>query len=164
MTIRTGYSLTQIVLHWLTALGVIVAFLSHDAMEDAFDTLLDSGGAPYPTPHTIAGFCVFLLVAIRLILRARRGAPEPLATGLQLQAAIWGHRLLYALALAVPLLGFLTWIVGITDLSDIHGFLGEALMVVALGHAVVAIWHQFGKKDGTLMRMVRPEGKGSRNL
>ena len=67
-----GYTSTQIVLHWLTALGVIVAFLSHGAMEDAFDALLDSGGAPYPTPHTIAGFCVFLLVAIRLILRVRR--------------------------------------------------------------------------------------------
>ena len=52
------------------------------------------------------------------------------------------------------------WIVGITGLSDVHGFLGQSLMVVALGHALVAIWHQFGKKDGTLTRMLRPEGKG----
>ncbi len=158
--VRTGYTLTQIVLHWLTAVGVIVAFLTHDAMEDAFDALLDTGGAPYPTPHTIAGFSVFFLVVFRLILRARRGAPEPLATGLQRQAAVWGHRLLYMLLGAVPLLGFLTWIVGITGLSDVHGTLGKTLMIVALGHALVAIWHQFGKKDATLMRMLRPEGKG----
>jgi cytochrome b561 len=160
MTERTGYSLTQIILHWLTAIGVITAFLTHDAMKEAFKALRDTGGAPYPTPHTIAGFTVFLLVAIRLFLRARRGAPEPSASGLQLQAATWGHRLLYALLLAVPLLGFFTWIVGITGLSDVHGFLGQSLMVVALGHALVAIWHQFGKKDGTLTRMLRPEGKG----
>jgi cytochrome b561 len=112
MTERTGYSLTQIILHWLTPLGVITAFLTHDAMEDALKALMNTGGAPYPTPHTIAGFTVFLLVAIRLILRARRGAPEPSGTRLQLQAAIWGHRLHYALLLAVPLLGFFTWIVG----------------------------------------------------
>lgn len=160
MTERTGYSLTQIILHWLTALGVIAAFLTHEAMEDALDRLLDAGTAPYPTPHTIAGFTVFVLVAIRLGLRMRRGAPEPQGSGLQLQAAVWGHRLLYALLLAVPLLGFFTWIVGITGLSDLHGFLGESLMVVALGHALVAIWHQFGQKDGTLLRMLRPEDKG----
>lgn len=160
MTERTGYSLTQIILHWLTALGVITAYLTHDAMEDAFKALMDTGGAPYPTPHSIAGFTVFLLVAVRLVLRSRRGVPEPTATGLQLQAAIWGHRLLYALLLAVPLLGFFTWIVGITGLSDVHGFLGQSLLIVALGHALVAIWHQFGKKDGTLMRMLRPESRG----
>ena len=39
MTERTGYSLTQIILHWLTAIGVITAFLTHDAMKEAFQAV-----------------------------------------------------------------------------------------------------------------------------
>ena len=151
----TGYSRAQIALHWLTALLVLTAWFTHEAMEEA---LLDTGGDPYPTLHSMAGITVFFLVLARLWLRHRRGAPEPEGEGLQLQAAIWGHRLLYFLLLVVPLGGFLTWIVGIEDLADGHGFAGQALLVVALGHALVALWHHYGKKDGTLRRMMRPEG------
>ncbi len=159
MTKRTGYSTTQIVLHWLTAAAVVIAFFTHEAMEQIADTAWKNGAEPFPTPHTIAGFATLLLVVIRLVIRHRHGAPEPAAHGLMLTGAIWGHRLLYGLLVAVPVLGFATWIIGIRGLSDVHGNLGKAIMVVALGHAAMAIWHQFAKKDGTLMRMLRPQPK-----
>ncbi|SMY08734.1 cytochrome b [Flavimaricola marinus] len=156
MAQRTGYSTAQITLHWLTAIGVLVAFFTHDAMEEIAEQTWEAGGAAFPTVHTIAGMTVFFLVLVRVILRLRTGAPEPEGDGIQQAAAVWGHRLLYLMLLAVPLGGFLTWIVGIQDLGDLHGLAGKALMIVALGHAAMAIYHQFVKKDGTLMRMLRP--------
>ncbi|MBM1221171.1 cytochrome b/b6 domain-containing protein [Ponticoccus sp. SC2-23] len=156
MSTTTGYSRSQIALHWLTAIGVVIAFLSHEGMEDAFETLRDTGGSPHPTIHSVAGITVFWLVLIRLWLR-RRNAPEPEGEGLAQTAAIWGHRLLYLLLLAVPLGGFLTWIVGIHALDDLHGSAGQALMVVALGHALMAFYHHYVKKDGTLRRMIKPQ-------
>ena len=72
-------------------------------------------------------------------------------------AALWGHRLLYALVIIVPILGAATWFGGIRGLSGLHEWAAKGLMLAALGHAGMAIWHQFAKKDGTLMRMIRPQ-------
>ena len=156
MTQTTGYSRAQILLHWLTAIAVLVAFFTHEAMEEVARATWRAGGDPFPTVHTVSGILVFVLVLVRVVLRLKRGAPEPLGHGLQQVAAVWGHRLLYLLLLAVPLGGFLTWIVGLRDLGEVHGLAGQALMIVALGHAVIAIWHHAIAKDDTLRRMIRP--------
>lgn len=159
MSQKTGYSHAQIVLHWLTAIAVLVAFFTRNAMGEIAHQTWEAGASPHPTPHTIAGFLVLALVIIRLVLRHRHGAPEPQSEGLMRSAAIWGHRALYALLIAVPVLGFFTWIIGIHDLSGPHSILGKAIMALALGHAVMAIFHQFIHKDGTLTRMLRPQSK-----
>ncbi len=157
MSHPNGYSATQITLHWLTALGVIVAFFTHDAMLETVKTVRDAGGDPIPTVHTIAGFLVFVLVLVRLWLRRRRGAPAPQGTALEKKAVELGHGLLYLLLVAVPLMGAISWFGGVENLGGIHGLAGKGLMIVALGHAAMAIWHQYGKKDGTLTRMMRPD-------
>ena len=157
MADRTGYSLTHIVLHWLTAIAVLVAWFSHEAMEDIAEKAWDAGTGPFPTVHTIAGALAMVFILVRLFLRHRRGAPEPAGSEMVKMAATWGHRLLYALVIIVPLLGAATWFGGFKDLSDIHELAAKALMLAALGHALMSIWHQFVKKDGTLMRMFRPE-------
>lgn len=55
--------------------------------------------------HKTVGLVVLGLVVWRLWLRARRPAPAPLVHP---RAAAWGHRAIYALLLAMPLLGYLT--------------------------------------------------------
>lgn len=157
--VPTGYSTLQIALHWITVIAVLTAFFSHDAMELAAKALRDSGGSPYPTVHTIAGATVLIVALIRLTLRRRRGAPEPAGQGLQKTGAIWGHRLLYLMMFAVPIGGATVWFGGVHSLGDVHGLAGKALMVLFLGHATMALWHQYGVKDGTLTRMLRPEPK-----
>lgn len=155
MSQKTGYALSQIILHWLTALGVLVAWFTHEAMEDIARAAWKAGQDPFPTVHTVAGISVFVLVVIRLVVRHRTGAPEPTGEGMQLQAAKWGHRLLYVLVFLTPLVGFVTWILGFKDMSELHEITAQGLMIVALGHAAIAIWHQYVKKDGTLMQMIR---------
>lgn len=151
---RTGYSALQIGLHWVMAVLIIAAFVSHEAMEEISRTGVVPEGPP---AHTILGGLVFVLVLIRILVRLRVGAPEPdenLPAWNKI-AAIWGHRLLYALMVVVPLGGAAVWYGGIEAFEDAHGALGTLLIVVALGHALVAIVHHV--KDGeTLSRMVRP--------
>lgn len=156
MTLSPGYSRAQIALHWLTAIGVLTAWFTHEAMEEIARSIWRAGGTPVPTVHTISGFLVLVMVLARLWLRRRHGAPAPEGSDTMRAAAVWGHRALYALLIAVPLAGILSWFGGIRDLGEVHGVLGNALLLVALGHAAVALWHHYGRKDGTLMRMLRP--------
>lgn len=157
MTTRTGYSITQITLHWLTLIAVLVAWFTHEAMEDIARAAWDTGSGPFPTVHTVAGALAMIFILTRLVLRYRRGAPEPQGSQLAKSAATWGHRAIYALVIIVPMLGAATWFGGFRGLSDLHEIAAKALMLAAIGHALMAIWHQYGKKDGSLMRMIQPE-------
>ncbi|SHF43948.1 cytochrome b561 [Loktanella atrilutea] len=100
---------------------------------------------------------MLLLVLIRMIVRRTQGAPAPVndTPPLLHRAGIWGHRLLYLLMLLVPVLGALTWYFKIGALGDPHAVVANGLMIVALGHALVALYHHYALKDGTLRRMTR---------
>jgi len=97
---------------------------------------------------------------IRIVVRRVQGAPGPLpgATPLMEKAATWGHRLLYLLMVLTPALGALAWNAHSEAVGELHETVGSALMLVALGHALVALWHQYVKKDGSLTRITRPQG------
>lgn len=157
-TTRTGYSGLQIALHWIVAFLIFGAWFTHEGMNDALDARIDQGltGFDGATLHTMLGGAAFAFVSVRLIVRLKRGAPEPNGTPLVQMAATWGHRLLYALMIAAPLLGAATWYGKIEELGDIHELVGKALMMVAIGHLLMAMLHQALWSDGTLMRMVSP--------
>ena len=157
--VRNGYSAAQIALHWLTVIAVLTAFFSHDAMVKAASALLESGGSPYPTIHTAAVISVLIFAVIRLIIRHRRGVTQPQGEGLQQIWAIWGHRLLYLMMVAVPVGGAVAWFGTVSALGGVHGLAGQAFMLLFLGHAAMALWHQFSVKNGNLIRMLRPEPK-----
>ena len=135
-------------------MGAFTTRESMDAVQDALEAGQTLDGPPV---HTILGGLAFLLVLIRLVVRLRVGAPAPDddLPDWNKTAALWGHRLLYALMIAVPALGASAWYLGIEAAEGPHEFLGKALLILALGHALVAIVHH--ANDGkTLLRMVRP--------
>jgi cytochrome b561 len=155
---RSGYSGLQIALHWVIAVLIVAAWLTHEGMGQALRARAESGatGITGNTPHVWLGGAVFALVLVRVIVRWRSGAPEP-APGPEWQrlAAVWGHRLLYALMLLVPALGAATWYGGLPT-GEAHELAGQAIMIVALGHALAAIAHEAFRRDGTMARMFRP--------
>lgn len=155
----SGYSRLQIALHWLIAVLILATWFTHEGMGDALEARIETGILS-PNPHAVMGLLVFVLVLIRVIVRHRQGAPGPVpgSSALAEAAALWGHRLLYLLMLLTPIGGAITWFGGIEALGEGHELLGNALMIVALGHAVVAILHQLVLKDGTMTRMLRPRG------
>ena len=158
---RNGYSGLQIALHWIIAFLVFGAFFSSDGMGRALRQRIeqDLGGLDGATAHTIMGGAAFAFVLIRLIVRLRRGVPEPHGPPMIQKAATFGHWFLYALMIAAPALGAITWYGKIDGLADLHEIVGKALMIVAMGHLLMAIFHQALWSDGTMLRMFQPEAK-----
>ncbi|WP_333817972.1 cytochrome b [Tabrizicola sp.] len=155
MKTTTGYSGLQIALHWLIALLIPLAWFSGEGAEDALDAIRDGGTAGF-VPHVAFGLAILVLVLVRLLVRLSRGAPAaPGVPGsLAVLAADWGHRLIYLLMIAVPLGGVSVWFLGLR-VGDIHALAANLLMLVVLGHALMALFHQYVLKDGLLRRMMR---------
>ena len=162
------YSNTMIVIHWLTAALVLVAYL---VSEGGRRVRVDP-----PVLHFACGFAVLVLVFARLLARAAGGAPAPPGSvGPTLaRAAKLGHAVLYLLLVAVPLTGWYAvsrlgvpidlWGLRIPAIAaavkgrigaigEIHQIGGNAILILAGLHAAAGLWHQFVRRDHTLERM-----------
>lgn len=157
MKTTTGYSGIQIALHWLIAVLIAIAWFTGEGAGDAME-IVEEGGVAGFVPHVAIGLAILALVVIRVLVRLGRGAPAApgLPGSMSVVAADWGHRLLYLLMIAVPLGGVCTWFLGL-DVGELHELAANILMIVALGHAAMALFHQYVLKDGLLRRMMRPE-------
>jgi len=161
MSSKTGYNGLQIGLHWLIAALICTNYLVSEGIEDAFDGMLEGEAVSglVPTVHIYVGLAVLALALLRLVVRLVSGAPD--APGdqdsLGVKLAGWGHKALYLLMILVPALGAITWYGKTETTADAHVIAMNVMMLLALGHAVIAIFHQYVLKDGLLARMVRPE-------
>lgn len=155
MKTTAGYLGIQIALHWLVAILIIVAWFTGEGGEAAMETVEDGGTAGF-VPHVTIGLAILALVAIRVLVRLGRGAPAAVGEpgSLAVMASDWGHRLIYLLMLAVPLGGVATFFLGL-EVGDVHALAANVLMVAVLGHALMALYHQYVLKDGLLRRMMR---------
>jgi cytochrome b561 len=177
-TSRYG-ALPQLV-HWLTALFVICGWLLGTFLDDipkgperAFGLVL----------HMTLGQCVFVLVIVRLLWRYMNPPPPPEKTryGKLLEiVATLNHYVLYALLLAVPVLGVIVqlkrgnplpifgfgqfvspWPADRATARTIlrfHEFCADALLILAGAHACAALMHHYLFRDRTLVRMLPGAG------
>ena len=158
MTDHRPYTALQIALHWLVALLVVATWFLGDGMGRLLHQKLDgtyTGGTPL---HVVLGLSVLAVVAIRVVVRLMQGAPAAPegTTGTHAQARHWGHLAIYALLVLVPLGGLSAWYLGLGEAGDIHALAANALLIIAGLHAAMALWHQYVRHDGTLMRMLKP--------
>ena len=155
MKTTTGYSGLQIGLHWLIAILIVTAWFTGEGAGDAMETV-EKGGTAGFVPHVAIGLAILALVVVRVLVRLSRGAPAaPGVPGsLSVMAADWGHRLIYLLMVAVPLGGISVFFLGL-DVGEIHELAANILMLVVLGHALMALYHQYVLKDGLLRRMMK---------
>ena len=166
--------------HWLSALTVVAAF-ALAWLREQVDS--DAQGALLLNWHRQCGLLVLLLLVVRLFERWRWVAHDELER-LPLPmhvAAVVTHWLLYALLLAMPLLGWamtnaqghavqlwqaipLPTLVALDpDLADSlqewHELGADALLGLVGLHALAALWHHCVRRDGVLASMlpgVRP--------
>jgi cytochrome b561 len=162
------YSGLLIAIHWLTAALVVAAWFTAEGPRHV--------RADPPVLHFTLGMAVLLLLIPRLVARWTGGTPRPAAPGSGWldRAAKAGHALLYALLIALPLTGWYAAsrmgvsvsFLGLTLpslaapvegypglIAELHQNGGDLLLILAGVHALMAIWHQFWLKDGTLTRM-----------
>jgi cytochrome b561 len=170
-----AYTATARVLHWLTAVLVLI-------MVPLGIVIANEWGGPLQTPlynlHKSIGAVLLPLVVVRLIYRLTHPPPPLPADILAIQqaAAHTVHWTLYALLIVQPVIGWIATsaypaplpVFGLFELPRIwpenrplseqlfvvHRWLGIAIGVVALGHIGAALQHHFVRRDRVLMRMV----------
>lgn len=152
------YATIQIALHWGIFLLFALNYIVSDDMGRALRTKLE-GGEPdqfAALTHPPVGLAILALTLIRIAVRLRLGAPAlPPGKPLLNKLAHLGHGALYLLLLAVPLSGMAAWGAGIREAGDVHELLVTLTVLVIVGHALAALYHQLVLKDG-LMDRIRP--------
>ena len=162
MSRARGYTAAQIVLHWVSAILVIAAFVTHDAMQAAAKAVKDGSWSGYDAAllvHVIGGSVVFLLALWRLGMLGRRGAPplpddEPPVLR---AAALVVKVLLYAIMIVMPISGILNWFGAVALARQAHLLMEPVIPLTILIHLLGALYQQFWLKSGVLGRMLRPE-------
>jgi cytochrome b561 len=170
------YSAAQKVLHWTTAVLIVVMVAVGLTMTNMGDGPLKN--ALYEL-HKSTGLLVLVLALIRVAVRRTRSAPplEPMPEW-QRMAAYTSHYSMYVLIVLVPLMGWIAtsycckpvnflWTVPVSlpipdaptmeaakPLFLIHFTLAFILAAIVTIHVTAALHHHFVKRDRTLLRML----------
>jgi cytochrome b561 len=163
---------TTIVLHWLTAVLVVLLWTIGQTIDFAPRGPLR---VDYRSLHMTLGVTLGVVLIIRLAWRVTRGGMLPaLDQGLLLVIARATHWLLYALMLLTVGLGVANvWVGGysIFNLVQVpqlvpgdralahqvggwHALAANAVLIVAGLHSAAALFHHFILRDATLRRML----------
>jgi cytochrome b561 len=167
------FSALQRTLHWLMAVMIIAMLFIGIGMV----SMLRPRYLTLIAVHKPLGICILVLAFIRLVTRLRRGAP-PLPKDLprwQAAAAKASHVLLYALFIAMPLVGWSMLSAGgypivlygpihlppIAPHSDAlyailrpaHTWLALLLYATILMHLAAALFHAWVRHDGVFASM-----------
>lgn len=172
---HTHFTATQRLLHWTMAIAILAMLFIGIGMvatvSQAHDTLI--------ALHRPLGIAILLLVLVRIAVRLKRGSP-PLPDdmpALQRVVAKLSHLVLYALMLAMPLIGWsmlsaagypVTLFGGIhlppivphdvrlyALLRALHTWLALALFLAVMGHLGAALFHGLIRRDGVFASMAR---------
>lgn len=170
------FNLLARVLHWSMAAAILAMLFVGAAMVVSLqhrEQLLDL--------HRPLGLAILLLALVRLANRLRH-APPPLPDDLpriQVWAATASHWLLYALMLAMPLIGWAMLSAGAYPvelfkgvnlppilphspqlygmLRPLHGVLAYVLFFTILAHLGAALYHAWIRRDGVFDQMAKGE-------
>ena len=170
----TTYDGVAITLHWATALLVVLQFV----LGETWDWFTKPTRETMQSVHVSFGMLLAALIVARLVWRWIPGHQlSPLEAGWIKIASKSVHYLLYVLLVTQAATGF-AWrwaqghaveffgLFGIPGpygavdkatrhlLHDVHGKVGWAIIILAFGHALAALYHHYVLKDRVLGRML----------
>jgi cytochrome b561 len=175
----TSYDGTAIFLHWTTALLVIIQFLS----AFTWDYFRHDTRETMQSLHVSLGMLLTAAIIARVVWRLIPGHQvSSLEAGWVGLASKAVHYLLYGLLLIQAVTGFLfRWaqghpaeffgLFGIPgpfgavekatrrEIHSIHEWIGYSIVIIALGHALAALYHHYALHDRVLGRMFPPARK-----
>ena len=172
---RERYGSLSIGMHWLMLVLLIAVYACIELTD-----LFAKGSAPreaLKSWHFMLGLSVLVLVALRLLLRLAGPAPVvvPALPAWQLRISGLMHLALYALMIALPVLGWcilsaagkpipffglqLPAVLAENErlahwLKEIHETLGTVGYFLIGAHALAALFHHYVMRDNALVRML----------
>jgi len=176
-----GWGSVSRALHWTIALCIFTAMLTAilNNQLQADDPWQRSLATQLMNVHRSCGVTALTLGLLRVMWMlgsVRPNLPDAM-NAWDRRAARVSHRLIYGLALAVPITGWLTtaafgtrfeWFGAFTVFNPIdenrgmvpyfyhaHWILYHLLLVTVVLHVGAACWHHFSQRDGLLLRMLR---------
>lgn len=177
---RYVFTPLQRLLHWVMAVCILAMLFVGVTMV----SIVVPSYLPLISLHKSLGIAILVLALIRLAVRLQAGTP-PLPSDLPLPmklAAHLSHYALYALMIAMPLLGWamlsaasypvvvfgsvrLPSIVAPSDhlhtlLWNAHYYLAFAFFALVLMHIAAALFHALVRRDGVFASMASVGGRG----
>jgi cytochrome b561 len=175
MVTSQRYDRVSIALHWLT-LALLIAVYACIELRELFPRGSDARAA-LKTWHFMLGLTVFAVIWVRLLARVFGTTPPIVPTLPRWQAAVSAtvEFALYALLIALPVLGWITLsadgkvipffglelpaLVGqnkelADQMEDLHTTLGTVGYYLIGLHAAAALFHHYVRHDNTLERML----------
>jgi cytochrome b561 len=172
---KTNYDDVAIALHWATALLVLTQF----ALAETWDFFPHDTSETMQSTHVSFGILLTAVVVARVIWRLIPGHQMPTIVGGWVELASKGvHYLLYVLLVVQAGLGWtIGWAMGRPihffgvpianpigalsrstrhDIREIHSWVGWTIIIIALGHALAALYHHYRLHDRVLGRMFPP--------
>lgn len=170
---KANYDNVAIGLHWLTALLVIIQF----ALAETWDWFSRDTRESMQSVHVSLGVLLTAAILARIVWRWIPGHQvSSIESGWIRLASKSVHYLLYLLLVAQAVLGFaIGWSGGHPihffglpipgplgalprptrhELRDLHSYVGWAIIILAFGHALAALYHHYMLKDRVLGRML----------
>jgi len=177
----TTYDRVAIAMHWATAFLVIANF----ALAQVWDWFAKPTKGLLEDTHMSFGVLLAVVIIARIAWRLMPGHQvSSLESGWMRIASKATHYLLYALLIAEAFLGFaFRWGAGRPmaffgtgippmigeiakplrrELREFHEWIGWAIIILALLHALAALYHHYVLKDRVLVRML-PRGAKERS-
>ncbi|MBV8963815.1 MAG: cytochrome b [Hyphomicrobiales bacterium] len=171
------YDRKSIILHWLTAVLVAALWIIAQIIDDfpAGPLRVDARSV-----HISLGVMLAIVLIIRLLWRNRgEGALHPDQDGWLGRLAAFGHWSLYGLAILAVILGLIHALArrdnifnlfslpdlahgdrGVRNLiGTLHGWVANTLLILAIGHALLALFHHYVLRDGVMRRMLPGLGR-----
>ena len=167
------YGNVSISIHWISAILVVGMFILGWWMLTL--TYYDEWYRLGPWWHKSIGIALFVLTVLRLVWKQLNPSPAIEGTSLEKKGAKLGHGLLYTLLLVVMVSGYFIstadgssisvfgWFdvpgypLAIDNQEDlagtVHWYAALTLIILAAGHALMAIKHHVINKDNTLRKM-----------
>ena len=174
--VGTNYDAVAVALHWATALLVVIQFV----LAITWDYFSRDTRETLQSVHVSVGVLLAAVIIARIAWRIVPGHHRPaIVTGWVKWASKSVHYLLYVLLVAQASLGFAwRWAQGHAvsffglfafpgpygqlaratrhTLAEFHEYIGWAIVIIAFGHALAALYHHYALKDRVLGRMFPP--------
>jgi len=159
-----GYSRLQIALHWIVFALIVLQYVLHDAIAEAWEAFehgREIAFNPLVFQHVSTGILIAVLAFVRISVKMKRGAPalpeeEP---ALMKLAAKVTHLALYAFMILMPMSGAVAWFGGVENAAEAHEIMKPFLLALIALHVLGALYHQFVLKTNLMDRM-RTSDKG----